>query len=76
MAKNLFDRAAALDAAFVSRVSSGDMPSIITGDMPAVRLADIFDTQLMNRHLDLMARRLRQAAKILFLAGVIKFWAG
>jgi len=41
MAKNLFDRAAALDAAFVSRVSSGDMPSIITGDMPAVRLADI-----------------------------------
>jgi len=57
MAKNLFDRAAALDAAFVSRVSSGDMPSIIAGDMPAVRLADIFDTQLMNRHLDLMARR-------------------
>ena len=57
MAKNLFDRAAALDAAFLARVTSGDMPDVTTGDMAANMLADIFDTQLMNRHLDLMARR-------------------
>ncbi len=57
MASNLFDRPAALDAAFIARVKSGDMPEVISGNMPATMLADIFDTQLMNRHLDLMARR-------------------
>lgn len=57
MANNLFDRPAALDAAFLSRVSGGDMPDVTSGDIPAAMLADIFDTQLMNRHLDLMARR-------------------
>ena len=61
----MFDRAAALDKAFIQRLKSGDMPAVTIGpetDMPATRmsdvmLADLFDTQLMNRHLDLMARR-------------------
>ena len=53
----MFDRATALDKAFLSRVRSGDMPAVEGGDMPAETLADIFDTQLMNRHLDLLARR-------------------
>ena len=57
MAANLFDRPAALDAAFLARLAKGDMPDVSGGDIPAVMLADIFDTQLMNRHLDLMARR-------------------
>lgn len=57
MATHLFDRPAALDAAFLARVRSGDMPHVSKGDMSEITLADIFDTQLMNRHLDLMARR-------------------
>ena len=57
MAANIFDRAAALDAAFISRVQSGDMPEVSAGELSAPILADVFDTQLMNRHLDLMARR-------------------
>ncbi len=53
----MFDRAVALDKAFIQRVSYGDMPAVTGGDIPATMLADLFDTQLMNRHLDLMARR-------------------
>ena len=57
MAANLFDRPAVLDAAFTARLAKGDMPDVSGSNIPAVTLADIFDTQLMNRHLDLMARR-------------------
>ena len=57
MTSNIFDRPAALDAAFIARVKKGDMPDVSGGDIPSHVLADIFDTQLMNRHLDLMARR-------------------
>lgn len=54
----MFNRAAALDTAFVTRVEAGDLPEMRgTIDMPAHKLADVFDTQVMNRHLDLMARR-------------------
>ncbi len=57
MAANLFDRPAALDAAFLTRIATGDLSDVSGADIPAHVLADIFDTQLMNRHLDLMARR-------------------
>jgi len=57
MNSNIFDRPAALDAAFIARVTKGDMPDVSGGDIASHMLADIFDTQLMNRHLDLMARR-------------------
>lgn len=55
---NIFDRAAAVDAAFTRRISTGDLPPLSTiPDMPAHQLVDVFDTMIMNRHLDLMARR-------------------
>lgn len=59
MAVQNFDRAAALDDAFVRRVTAGDWPETRPLDdrLPPDTLADFFDTQLMVRHLDLMARR-------------------
>ena len=58
MSVNIFDRAKVIDEAFIKAVKTSTLP-----DMPAMPnvsdhiLADIFDTMLMNRHLDLMARR-------------------
>jgi 2-oxoisovalerate dehydrogenase E1 component len=58
----MFDRATIIDEAFVRCVSTGDLPqprrnvnSVKTVD-PAL-LTDIFDSQIMSRHLDLWARR-------------------
>ena len=58
----MFDRPMIIDQAFVARVSNGDLPqprcdtNSIANFVPDL-LADIFDTQLMSRHLDLWARR-------------------
>ncbi|MGB0906492.1 MAG: thiamine pyrophosphate-dependent enzyme [Maricaulaceae bacterium] len=54
----MFNRAAAIDAAFTKAVTENRLPVMggPSGIAPHV-LADIFDTQLMNRHLDFMARR-------------------
>ncbi|PHR93176.1 MAG: MFS transporter [Robiginitomaculum sp.] len=59
----MFDRASAVDEAFKSRVKSGDLPKISTHLTPedvglsACELVDVFETQIMNRQLDLLARR-------------------
>ena len=57
----MFDRALILDQAFRTRVASGDLPAAPrahqTSALPSPELVDLFDSQLMSRHLDLMARR-------------------
>jgi len=59
----MFDRADAIDSAFVRRLTEGRLPDDPACDTPAGKtlsdftLMDIFDTQIMSRHLDLMARR-------------------
>jgi len=58
MSVNIFDRAKVIDEAFIKAVKTSTLPDMSA--MPNVSdhiLADIFDTMLMNRHLDLMARR-------------------
>ncbi len=54
----MFDRAKAIDEAFIKALRDNALPEVGTNDQiaPSV-LGDLFDTQLMNRHLDLMARR-------------------
>lgn len=57
----MFDRATAIDEAFVARVSAADFPArrsnMQAQHQPQHLLVDLFDTQIMNRHLDLWARR-------------------
>jgi 2-oxoisovalerate dehydrogenase E1 component len=63
----MFDRATIIDSAFTSRILSGDLPPPRRNVNPAedsllqpvssALLTDIFDTQIMSRHLDLWARR-------------------
>ncbi len=62
----MFDRATIIDLAFSARILSGDLPpprrnvnldERPSGLLPASVLVDIFDTQIMSRHLDLWARR-------------------
>lgn len=59
----MFDRPSAVDKAFKTRVKSGNLPTVSTNLTPemvglsAADLIDLFETQIMNRHLDLMARR-------------------
>jgi len=58
MSANTFDRAKAVDEAFIDAVKTSRLPLMTsTPDMPHSQLADVFDTMVMNRHLDLMARR-------------------
>ena len=57
----MFDRPTILDAAFSSRVAAHDFPAprinaVIAPAAPHV-LVDLFDSQIMSRHLDLWARR-------------------
>jgi 2-oxoisovalerate dehydrogenase E1 component len=57
----MFDRPTILDETFSRRVAAHDFPSSRTNptaEMVAPHvLVDLFDTQIMNRHLDLWARR-------------------
>lgn len=57
----MFDRPTILDEAFCRRVAAHDFPaprSSIAADMVAPHvLVDLFDSQIMSRHLDLWARR-------------------
>lgn len=53
----MFNRADAVDAAFSKRVKSGDVPQIAAVNLPSHQIMDLFETMLMNRHLDLLARR-------------------
>ncbi|MEM8799110.1 MAG: thiamine pyrophosphate-dependent enzyme [Pseudomonadota bacterium] len=58
----MFDRAAAIDDAFIRRVKARDLPESNAGALADAGLSNadlvaLFDTQLMSRHLDLMARR-------------------
>jgi 2-oxoisovalerate dehydrogenase E1 component len=62
----MFDRATIIDLAFTARILSGDFSPLRrnvnltdkTSDLlPSSILVDIFDTQIMSRHLDLWARR-------------------
>jgi 2-oxoisovalerate dehydrogenase E1 component len=62
MGCRMFDRPTIIDNAFVSRVTNGDLPATRNDgrtypDFAPSMLVDIFDTQLMSRHLDLWARR-------------------
>jgi 2-oxoisovalerate dehydrogenase E1 component len=57
----MFDRPTVVDEAFTRKVLAGDLPparsNISMPIPPAHLLVDLFDTQLMSRHLDLWARR-------------------
>jgi len=57
----MFDRPTIIDEAFVRRVSAHDFPAPRSNaaafSVPAHRLVDLFDSQIMSRHLDLWARR-------------------
>lgn len=53
----MFDRPSIVDKTFASRVLSGDLPSAVTTDLSVAVLSDALDTMMMNRHLDLLARR-------------------
>jgi 2-oxoisovalerate dehydrogenase E1 component len=57
----MFDRPTIIDEAFVRRVAAHDFPAPRSNSaafsVPAHKLVDIFDSQIMSRHLDLWARR-------------------
>ena len=57
----MFDRPTILDAAFLRRVAAHDFPAPRLENVAETAashvLVDLFDTQIMNRHLDLWARR-------------------
>jgi 2-oxoisovalerate dehydrogenase E1 component len=57
----MFDRPTIIDEAFVRRVAAHDFPVARTNEpvipVAAHRLTDLFDSQIMSRHLDLWARR-------------------
>ncbi len=57
----MFDRPTIIDNAFVARVAAHDFPAARSNEapftVPAHKLIDIFDSQIMSRHLDLWARR-------------------
>ncbi len=58
----MFDRAQIIDQAFSVRIRANDLPPArrnVNSEMviPSAMLVDIFDTQIMSRHLDLWARR-------------------
>ena len=57
----MFDRPTIIDEAFGRRVTAHDFPAprsnVAAFSVPAHKLVDIFDSQIMSRHLDLWARR-------------------
>ena len=57
----MFDRPTIIDEAFGHKVLSGDLPpprcNVSAPVPPAHILVDLFDSQIMSRHLDLWARR-------------------
>jgi 2-oxoisovalerate dehydrogenase E1 component len=58
----MFDRATIIDQNFINRVGAGDLPlarrNVNDKTDPAAHvLVDLFDSQIMSRHLDLWARR-------------------
>jgi len=59
----MFDRATIIDEAFVRRLTAGDLPprrSIVAAGAEQIAkpvLVDLFDSQIMSRHLDFWARR-------------------
>jgi 2-oxoisovalerate dehydrogenase E1 component len=57
----MFDRPTIIDEAFARRVAAHDFPALRSNNaafsVPAHKLVDIFDSQIMSRHLDLWARR-------------------
>lgn len=62
MAVDMFDRAEIIDKGFVEKVLKGRLPEAISGRKSIQNaaqhlLVDMFDTQIMSRHLDLWARR-------------------
>ena len=57
----MFDRPTIIDEGFAKRVLAGDLPTARSNHYlpvpPAHQLVDLFDSQIMSRHLDLWARR-------------------
>jgi 2-oxoisovalerate dehydrogenase E1 component len=57
----MFDRPTILDEAFCRRVAANDFPAsrsnLPVGEVAPHVLVDLFDSQIMSRHLDLWARR-------------------
>jgi 2-oxoisovalerate dehydrogenase E1 component len=57
----MFDRPTIVDEAFVRRVAAHDFPvarsNAAPHPAPSHKLVDLFDSQIMSRHLDLWARR-------------------
>jgi 2-oxoisovalerate dehydrogenase E1 component len=57
----MFDRPTIIDEGFAKKVLAGELPPARSNQPapipPAHQLVDLFDTQIMSRHLDLWARR-------------------
>ena len=57
----MFDRPTIIDEAFVRRVTAHDFPAarsnVAAFSVPAHQLVDMFESQIMSRHLDLWSRR-------------------
>ncbi len=58
----MFDRAKIVDEAFAKKISDGSLPLRNSGvntltALPEHQLVDLFDSQIMSRHLDFWARR-------------------
>lgn len=57
----MFDRPTIIDEGFAKRVLAGDLPTVRSNSVlpvaPPHLLVDLFDSQIMSRHLDLWARR-------------------
>lgn len=71
----MLDRASAVDEQFLKRVAEGDFPTPYTMVNPsAAKLdkqtaIDLFDSQIKSRHLDLIARHLKEKGLSFYTIG-------
>ena len=69
------NRAEVVDAAFVARVRAGNFPeprqrlTLAAAGLTGPELVDLFETQVMSRHLDLIARVLKNRSETYYTIG-------
>jgi 2-oxoisovalerate dehydrogenase E1 component len=71
----MYNRAVIVDQNFILRVSSGDLPRSLTSltyqslGLTASDVVDMFESQLISRHLDLQARLLKERSESFYTIG-------
>ncbi|MEE4295665.1 MAG: transketolase C-terminal domain-containing protein [Wenzhouxiangella sp.] len=66
------NRAEVVDEAFLThldRIEQGQLEAVIRGDIPAADLLELFDSQMLSRQIDLMARVKRAENKVFYTIG-------